>query len=110
MVLWFQEWVELLREMVLKLPEVANLGSLKPLRDENLEIDFFKNILHIQVKFCIISPRGLYVHVVNWFPKEKKFTCEEFLTCNCNTLLTNQFLINLEKLSVLNKRVEFDLT
>ncbi|XP_062008273.1 U3 small nucleolar RNA-associated protein 20 [Rosa rugosa] len=43
-----EEWVELLREMVLKLPEVANLGSLKPLQDENLEIDFFKNILHIQ--------------------------------------------------------------
>ncbi|XP_004305310.1 PREDICTED: small subunit processome component 20 homolog [Fragaria vesca subsp. vesca] len=42
------EWVDLLREMVLKLPEVANLGSLKPLQDENLEIDFFKNIIHIQ--------------------------------------------------------------
>lgn len=79
-----QEWVELLREMVLKLPEVANLGSLKPLRDENLEIDFFKNILHIQVKFCVISPRALYVHVVIGFLK-KKFTCEEFLTCNCNS-------------------------
>ncbi|XP_050365350.1 uncharacterized protein LOC126783867 isoform X2 [Argentina anserina] len=43
-----EEWVELLREMVFKLPEVANLGSLKHLQDENLEIDFFKNIIHIQ--------------------------------------------------------------
>ncbi|ONI16066.1 hypothetical protein PRUPE_3G077100 [Prunus persica] len=43
-----KEWVDLLREMVLKLPEVANLGSLKALCDEDAEIDFFNNIVHLQ--------------------------------------------------------------
>lgn len=47
----FQEWVDLLRQMVKNLPEVANLGSLKDLCDDDAEIDFFNNIVHLQVEF-----------------------------------------------------------
>ncbi|KAF5740542.1 small subunit processome component 20 isoform X1 [Tripterygium wilfordii] len=43
-----KEWIELLREMVLKLPELENLNSLKNLCSEDAEQDFFNNIVHIQ--------------------------------------------------------------
>ncbi|PON57236.1 Coatomer beta subunit [Trema orientale] len=43
-----KEWINLLREMVLKLPNVANLNSLEGLCDEDAEIDFFNNIIHLQ--------------------------------------------------------------
>ncbi|KAM1823011.1 hypothetical protein ACFX1X_025378 [Malus domestica] len=43
-----KEWVDLLRQMVKNLPEVANLGSLKDLCDDDAEIDFFNNIVHLQ--------------------------------------------------------------
>lgn len=56
----FQEWVDLLRQMVKNLPEVANLGSLKDLCDDDAEIDFFNNIVHLQVEFFIISTMALY--------------------------------------------------
>ena len=49
--MWFQEWINLLREMVLKLPNVANLNSLKALCEEDAEVDFFNNIIHLQVRF-----------------------------------------------------------
>lgn len=37
---------------MLKLPDVSNLGSLKALCDEDAEIDFFNNIVHLQVSFA----------------------------------------------------------
>ncbi|CAN0891198.1 Small subunit processome component 20 homolog [Linum grandiflorum] len=43
-----KEWIELLRDMVLKLPVVSNLGSFKNLCSEDAEQDFFKNIIHLQ--------------------------------------------------------------
>ncbi|XP_062109162.1 uncharacterized protein LOC133819824 isoform X2 [Humulus lupulus] len=43
-----KEWINLLREMVLKLPNMGNLDSLKVLCDEDAEIDFFNNIIHLQ--------------------------------------------------------------
>ncbi|CAN1813709.1 U3 small nucleolar RNA-associated protein 20 [Linum perenne] len=43
-----KEWIELLRDMVLKLPVVSNLGSFKTLCSEDAEQDFFKNIIHLQ--------------------------------------------------------------
>ncbi|KAF7849855.1 hypothetical protein BT93_L0220 [Corymbia citriodora subsp. variegata] len=43
-----KEWMDLLREMVLKLPELANLNSFKPLCSEDAEVDFFFNIVHLQ--------------------------------------------------------------
>uniref|UniRef100_A0A803Q1W1 ARM repeat superfamily protein n=1 Tax=Cannabis sativa TaxID=3483 RepID=A0A803Q1W1_CANSA len=42
------EWINLLREMVMKLPNMGNLDSLKVLCDEGVEIDFFNNIIHLQ--------------------------------------------------------------
>ncbi|WCJ33154.1 ARM repeat superfamily protein [Euphorbia peplus] len=43
-----KEWIELLREMVLKLPEFENLKTLKALCSEDAEQDFFNNIIHLQ--------------------------------------------------------------
>ncbi|KAM6544664.1 hypothetical protein CsatB_025400 [Cannabis sativa] len=43
-----KEWINLLREMVMKLPNMGNLDSLKVLCDEDVEIDFFNNIIHLQ--------------------------------------------------------------
>ncbi|CAN1193912.1 U3 small nucleolar RNA-associated protein 20 [Linum perenne] len=43
-----KEWIELLRDMVLKLPVVSNLGSFKTLCSEHAEQDFFNNIIHLQ--------------------------------------------------------------
>jgi len=37
--------------MVLKLPEVANLNSLGMLCSNDAEVDFFNNIIHLQVSF-----------------------------------------------------------
>ncbi|KAK6117565.1 hypothetical protein DH2020_048693 [Rehmannia glutinosa] len=41
-------WIDLLREMVLKLPSVANLDSYRALCCEDAEQDFFSNIVHLQ--------------------------------------------------------------
>ncbi|KAK6941816.1 U3 small nucleolar RNA-associated protein 20, N-terminal [Dillenia turbinata] len=43
-----KEWVDLLREMVLRLPELPNLHSLKALSSADAEVDFFNNITHLQ--------------------------------------------------------------
>ncbi|KAI4375205.1 hypothetical protein MLD38_013104 [Melastoma candidum] len=43
-----KEWFELLRKMVEKLPDVAQLGTFQLLCSEDAEVDFFKNIVHIQ--------------------------------------------------------------
>ncbi|KAL7177187.1 hypothetical protein ACSBR2_030511 [Camellia fascicularis] len=41
-------WLDLLREMVLKLPKVSSLESFRPLCSEDAEQDFFNNIIHLQ--------------------------------------------------------------
>lgn len=41
-------WIDLLREMALKLPKVANLGSYRTLHSQDPEQDFFNNIIHLQ--------------------------------------------------------------
>ncbi|KAL0366725.1 UNVERIFIED_CONTAM: Small subunit processome component 20 [Sesamum radiatum] len=41
-------WIDLLRQMVLKLPKVANLGSYGALCSDDAEQDFFNNIVHLQ--------------------------------------------------------------
>uniref|UniRef100_A0A7N1A2N7 ARM repeat superfamily protein n=1 Tax=Kalanchoe fedtschenkoi TaxID=63787 RepID=A0A7N1A2N7_KALFE len=43
-----KEWVELLQHMVNKLPQVPELLSLKALCNDNAEVDFFNNIIHLQ--------------------------------------------------------------
>ncbi|KAJ6298901.1 hypothetical protein OIU76_019961 [Salix suchowensis] len=43
-----KEWIELLRDMVLKFPKVAKFSSFKPLCSEDAEVDFFNNIIHLQ--------------------------------------------------------------
>ncbi|KAM7258000.1 hypothetical protein ACFE04_013741 [Oxalis oulophora] len=43
-----KEWVELLRDMVIRLPQVETLHSLKDLCSEDSELDFFNNIIHLQ--------------------------------------------------------------
>ncbi|KAL6493967.1 hypothetical protein OROGR_031876 [Orobanche gracilis] len=41
-------WIDLLREMVLKIPNVANLESYRALCSDDAEQDFFSNIVHLQ--------------------------------------------------------------
>ncbi|XP_073124564.1 uncharacterized protein [Henckelia pumila] len=41
-------WIDLLREMVLKLPKVASLDSYRALCSDDAEQDFFNNIVHLQ--------------------------------------------------------------
>ncbi|KAL8239479.1 hypothetical protein R6Q59_016046 [Mikania micrantha] len=41
-------WMDLLREMVLRLPNVCKLGSFYALCNEDAEQDFFNNIVHLQ--------------------------------------------------------------
>lgn len=42
-------WIDLLREMVLRLPKVSKLESHNALFDEEADNDFFNNIVHLQV-------------------------------------------------------------
>ncbi|KAJ9555652.1 hypothetical protein OSB04_010266 [Centaurea solstitialis] len=56
-------WMDLLREMVLKLPKVSNLNSYHALCSEDAEQDFFSNIVHLQkhrraralLRFCSVA-------------------------------------------------------
>lgn len=48
---WFQEWIDLLREMVIKLPQLENLNLFRALCSEDADQDFFNNIVHLQVMF-----------------------------------------------------------
>ncbi|KAG8377667.1 hypothetical protein BUALT_Bualt08G0056700 [Buddleja alternifolia] len=41
-------WLDLLREMVLRIPTVANLDSYRALCSDDAEQDFFNNIVHLQ--------------------------------------------------------------
>ncbi|KAK3004391.1 hypothetical protein RJ639_018254 [Escallonia herrerae] len=41
-------WIDLLREMVVKLPKVENLKSYQALCSEDAEQDFFNNVVHLQ--------------------------------------------------------------
>ncbi|KAI9195334.1 hypothetical protein LWI28_013950 [Acer negundo] len=43
-----KEWIDLLREMILKHPQLSNLNSFKDLCSGDSEVDFFKNIIHLQ--------------------------------------------------------------
>ncbi|GAB2249577.1 hypothetical protein Droror1_Dr00012936 [Drosera rotundifolia] len=43
-----KEWIDLLREMILKLSMFPTLGRLKPLSSQDEDVDFFKNLTHLQ--------------------------------------------------------------
>ncbi|KAL9251872.1 Small subunit processome component 20-like protein [Drosera capensis] len=43
-----KEWIDLLREMILKLSMFPALGLLKPLSSQDEDVDFFKNLTHLQ--------------------------------------------------------------
>lgn len=50
--------------MILKLPQLSNLNSFKDLCSGDAEVDFFKNIIHLQVIFfCNIILWLAYVFV-----------------------------------------------
>ncbi|PIA45006.1 hypothetical protein AQUCO_01700514v1 [Aquilegia coerulea] len=44
-----REWIALLRDMVLRLHQVPTLSSVKELCSKDAEVDFFNNILHLQI-------------------------------------------------------------
>ncbi|KAL6970972.1 hypothetical protein U1Q18_030651 [Sarracenia purpurea var. burkii] len=46
---WSEVWIDLLREMVLKLAKVSSLKSFRALCSDDAEQDFFNNIIHLQV-------------------------------------------------------------
>jgi hypothetical protein len=41
----------------MKLPEVANLNSLRALCSSDPEVDFFNNIVHLQVSSMLYLPK-----------------------------------------------------
>ncbi|OMO88554.1 Down-regulated-in-metastasis protein [Corchorus olitorius] len=43
-----KEWIDLLREMVIKLPQLGNIYLLRALCSEDADQDFFNNIIHLQ--------------------------------------------------------------
>ncbi|MBA0870529.1 hypothetical protein Goshw_013714, partial [Gossypium schwendimanii] len=43
-----KEWIDLLREMVIKLPQLENLNFFRALCSEDADQDFFNNIIHLQ--------------------------------------------------------------
>ncbi|OMO92169.1 Down-regulated-in-metastasis protein [Corchorus capsularis] len=43
-----KEWIDLLREMVIKLPQLGNINLLRALCSEDADQDFFNNIIHLQ--------------------------------------------------------------
>ncbi|KAL4289520.1 hypothetical protein GQ457_14G012480 [Hibiscus cannabinus] len=43
-----KEWIDLLREMVIKLPQLENLNLFRALCSEDADQDFFNNIIHLQ--------------------------------------------------------------
>lgn len=49
--------------MALKLPQLSNLNSLKDLCSEDSEVDFFKNIIHLQVICLLYVFLKIYFHV-----------------------------------------------
>lgn len=65
-------WMDLLKEMILKLPNVLNLESYHPLCSEDAEQDFFNNIVHLQKhrraralsRFCVVIRAGHLSDVV----------------------------------------------
>ncbi|XP_010938573.1 uncharacterized protein [Elaeis guineensis] len=44
-----KEWIALLREMVYNLRGIPSLNTFRPLCSEDPEVDFFNNILHLQI-------------------------------------------------------------
>ncbi|KAF5199197.1 Small subunit processome component 20-like protein [Thalictrum thalictroides] len=44
-----REWIALLRDMVLRLHQIPMLNSVKELCSKDAEVDFFNNILHLQI-------------------------------------------------------------
>eukprot|EP00897_Mesotaenium_endlicherianum_P002352 jgi/Mesen1/2144/ME000152S01235 len=44
-----REWVALLREMVARFDGIASLREFRPLLSDDVEVDFFNNIVHLQV-------------------------------------------------------------
>lgn len=45
--------MSLLRDMVLNLPGIPALKSCSPLCSKDVEVDFFNNILHLQVGYFL---------------------------------------------------------
>ncbi|MBA0664450.1 hypothetical protein Goklo_004447, partial [Gossypium klotzschianum] len=43
-----KEWIDLLRQMVIKLPQLENLNFFRALCSEDADQDFFNNIIHLQ--------------------------------------------------------------
>ena len=61
---WFQEWIDLLREMVIKLPQLTNLNLFRALCSEDADQDFFNNIIHLQVilLLCMLLWPRMFSH------------------------------------------------
>ncbi|KAL6564843.1 hypothetical protein OROMI_016293 [Orobanche minor] len=67
-------WVDLLREMVLKLPKEANLDSYRALCSDDAEQDFFSNITHRRVRAL-----SCFINIVSSGNLSKVVTYEVFV-------------------------------
>ena len=51
-----QEWVALLREMALHFTTIPALNEYQCLLNSDLEVDFFNNVVHLQVSLRYLYP------------------------------------------------------
>lgn len=83
----------------MKLPEVANLTSIRALCSEDVEIDFFNNIIHLQVislhyvfmRFYVYENIFFFFSFIYLFFEINKFcdTCIKAQLSICNILPCN---------------------
>lgn len=79
-------WIDLLREMVLKVPMVANLESYRHLYSQDPEQDFFSNIVHLQ-KHRRARALSKFIHVFSSYSMSEVITNKVFVPLFFNTLL-----------------------
>ncbi|XP_010532760.1 PREDICTED: small subunit processome component 20 homolog isoform X2 [Tarenaya hassleriana] len=84
-----KEWIHLIREMVIELPDAGNLASFKALCSENPEVDFFKNIVHLQ-KHRIAKALMRFANVISTNSLHEGVVTKLFVPLFFNMLLEGQ--------------------
>ena len=79
-----QEWVAVLREMVFNLPFTTPLAELAPLMNSDPEVDFFNNIVHIQVAY--MEQGHLMEPMIHFLLRKNKEELCDFISYFCSLI------------------------